>query len=189
MAKKDRFAPILFKPEHPHVCPEAISYFDHILRPSFRVFEFGSGNSTIWFAKRVRSIIAVESRDGWGHLIVQRAMELGLENLTVLLRPVERGSLESSTRYAQSILDYPEGHFQLVFVDGLVRIECVENAFSKVGDGGYLVVDEVRRKNLPLRSLTRILKDWPFEIVTGRKRFSVEGDPLDTNTTFFRKVV
>ena len=189
MAKRDRFAPFLFEPEHPAVCPEAVSHFDALVRPSFRVFEFGSGNSTLWFAKRVRSIISVESREAWHHLLVQRAVELGLENLTILLRPVERDSLESATRYARSILEYPEEHFQLIFVDGLVRIQCVENAFSRVSDGGYVVVDEAGRKGLPLRSLTHILKGWPFEIIRGQKRFSLQGKLRGTNTTFFRRVL
>jgi len=42
-----------------------LSFIEQRLKPEFDVFEYGSGNSTIWYAQKVNSIIAVEHNKEW----------------------------------------------------------------------------------------------------------------------------
>ena len=43
-------------------------------------------------------------------------------------------------------LPYPDGHFDLVIVDGRARPSCVFHAMSKVRAGGYLMLDDTDRQ-------------------------------------------
>lgn len=43
----------------------AIEYLSHLDLTGFRVFEFGSGNSTIWWGRRSNFVQAVENNSLW----------------------------------------------------------------------------------------------------------------------------
>ncbi|PZS10133.1 MAG: FkbM family methyltransferase, partial [Chloroflexi bacterium] len=38
----------------------ALAWLDAVVTGSERVFEFGSGNSTVWFSRRVAEVVSVE---------------------------------------------------------------------------------------------------------------------------------
>ena len=42
-----------------------IKFIEPKLNKDFSVFEYGSGNSTIWYAQRVKEIISVENDEDW----------------------------------------------------------------------------------------------------------------------------
>ena len=60
------------------------------------------------------------------------------QSYTSKLRRYEDISFEN---YARSIEEYPEGYFDLVFVDGELRPSCIFHALSKIRPGGYLMLD------------------------------------------------
>jgi len=43
----------------------AISFLTRIIRPEFKVFEYGCGNSTLWWAQMVNHVYSVEHNRGW----------------------------------------------------------------------------------------------------------------------------
>jgi len=52
-------------PRNPFYTPAAIRKIETLLNTDSRVFEWGSGISTIWFAKRVKKVISVENNEEW----------------------------------------------------------------------------------------------------------------------------
>lgn len=135
----------------------AVAWLRRRLSPEMKVFEYGSGGSTIFFARRVREVVSVEHDSGW-HALTGRALEeLRLRNVDYLLRkptadsdssyastdPVYRGL--SFEAYVKSIDSHPDGTFDLVVVDGRARPACVLRAIPKVRPGGYLLLDDSDR--------------------------------------------
>ena len=77
-----------------------------------RVFEFGGGGSTLWFAARAGSVITVEHDADWVNVLGSRVA--GLPNVTLLNPEDGVGYAE----YVQSIDAYDDDAFTVVVVDG-----------------------------------------------------------------------
>ena len=52
-------------PEKPFYSPSAIRKIESLLNTNSRVFEWGSGISTIWYAKRVKELVSIEHDKTW----------------------------------------------------------------------------------------------------------------------------
>jgi len=69
----------------------AIEAYERVLRPSFRVFEWGSGGSTVFAAQRGASICCVEDSGEWMAVTDRELKKQGLSDVTwrhCLLPPV-----------------------------------------------------------------------------------------------------
>ena len=99
--------------------------------PGKRVFEFGSGMSSIWFSDRCREVISVEHDPGWYASISAQAKER--KNLTVI-------HASSKEDYLGAILR-AGGRFDLILVDGRYRKDCVEMVRSFLSPNGLIVID------------------------------------------------
>jgi len=97
-----------------------------------RVFEFGSGMSTVWFARRCRELHSVEHDPGWYRRV--RSMTAAYPDADVRL-------CERKEDYVGRIDAFPAGHFDVILIDGVWRGECFARCVSRVKAGGLLVVD------------------------------------------------
>lgn len=105
------------------------------LQSRFNVFEFGSGNSTMWFSVRVAKVIAVENDKGWH----DRMKTLLPSNAKVLFVDVD-----DSGKYERACL----GHditFDIVIIDGRKRNKCSTHALSVLSADGVIVWDNTER--------------------------------------------
>lgn len=112
----------------------AISFLRDRTRPSFRVFEYGSGNSTRWWAPRVASVVACEHDRHW---FDQVSKDLP-ENAVVMLRDVDS---EAYPRAAMEI----GGVFDIIVIDGRRRVDCAHASLSALADDGVVVWDDTNR--------------------------------------------
>jgi predicted O-methyltransferase YrrM len=154
--------------ELPWLTFAAIGRLKHILRPSMRVFEYGSGGSTLFFARRAASLITIEHDPAWGQKVAAALAARGYSNCelrVVLPVQVERDAMPDTSdpdtyassdeasagcsfeAYARTIDAYPDGHFDLVCIDGRARPSCSKHALPKVAMGGYIVWDNSERDN------------------------------------------
>lgn len=119
----------------------AIKWLEAIIKPSWRIFEWGAGGSTLWFAQRAKAVYSIEGDLGWSVAVLDRAEEMGLENVDV--RHVacvhDVGPFDE---YARIIEDYP-AMFDLILIDGCngTRLGCARRAVTKVKPGGYIMLD------------------------------------------------
>ena len=116
-----------------------IDTLEERLAPGMRVFEFGGGGSTLWFLDLGLEVVTAEHDTEWSHILEKTASS---PSWTLLVRPLDDGG----TAYVDAIDAYPDGHFDLVVVDGRHRARCVAAALTKVRPGGMLVVDDVDRE-------------------------------------------
>jgi tRNA A58 N-methylase Trm61 len=112
-----------------------IHLLDDRLHRGLKVFEYGSGGSTTFFAGRAGTVVSVEHDRRW---IDELAPSLD-SNVTMLHRPLDENGL-----YAGSIED-AGAEFDVILVDGRDRLHCLRHAIETVSQTGVIIVDDTER--------------------------------------------
>lgn len=110
-----------------------LDFLESLLTKESKVLEFGSGGSTIWFAKRVAEVMTCEDLVEWRDALSLQLDEAGLKNVNIFLHP-----------HYHTTFCWEEGTFDLVYVDCYNRREnpiypCVKNFHKLVKPGGHIV--------------------------------------------------
>lgn len=124
----------LLFPKAPWLTQQAIAHLQGYLNTEMMGFEWGSGRSTLWFAKRLKYLVSIEDDRTWFERVLQQ-----VNGLNVDYRHVATDS--TCQDYAGQILEFPDQYFDLIVVDGSCRDLCIRNAVSKVKVNGLIVVD------------------------------------------------
>lgn len=121
--------------------------------PGARVFEWGSGASTLWLASRAGIVHSVEHHPGWaGELAPRLPDNVGLRVVEAVAssapvvgsaKPGHAG-LDFSA-YVAAIDEVP-GLFDVVVIDGRAREACLARAVGRLAPGGIIVFDNVDRR-------------------------------------------
>jgi predicted O-methyltransferase YrrM len=122
------------RPVLPWIPYPAIRRLAHIIRPEWRALETGSGNSTLWLARRVAYLRSVEEDPRW-YAHIRAALPNNVDYQCVDLD-------EAPDRYCA--LQEAEGAtYQLVIVDGAQRDQCMRTALRAVSPGGWIYLDNL----------------------------------------------
>lgn len=122
-------------------------------RPDARVFEWGSGASTLWLSARAGSVHSVEHHAGWAQSL--RARLPGNVTLTVVEPVSTNAPVVGSAKPGHDGLDFSayvdaidatEGAYDVIVVDGRAREACVAKAVGRLAPGGMIVFDNVDRQ-------------------------------------------
>jgi len=89
------------------------------LTNNITVFEFGSGNSTLWWAEHVSKVISCEHERSW------------IEKLQPLPKTVEIFYKDLDVDYTYFIKEYNE-YFDIIIIDGRKRNECIKNCLESI---------------------------------------------------------
>lgn len=144
---------------------EAADWLRSYLQRDMKVFEYGSGGSTIFLSERADQVFSVEHDKNWHTLVSQALARRGITNCSYGLRE-PRPILGTSSgedhsgrsefmfdereweypdltfdAYVKSIDAHPDHTFDLVLVDGRARAACIDHALPKVRRGGHLMLD------------------------------------------------
>jgi len=128
------------------------SYIDFItpfLTNKKTMFEYGAGNSTLFYAPKVKEVISIDHDKNWITALKERA----LENVTLSHFDLDSG-------YTTSIGSY-DMLFDFIIVDGRKRVECIKNSFDKVTNNGVIILDDSERKKY--QEGVRFLKEKGFK--------------------------
>lgn len=182
----------------PQINPRAIAFLESIVQSDWKVFEYGSGQSTIFFARRVAEMVSVEHHPHWVKFVSETldAEGLDINYLNFSLGPAEPGRDPSDPLnysyadhdvadwkpYVTAIDTYPGSHFDLVFVDGGARASCIYHAHSKIAAGGYLLLDDSERRWY-YEKLIDLFNGWKRRDFMGRKGMA----RALSKATFWRK--
>jgi len=109
-----------------------IDFLEPRLDKQFRVFEYGSGNSTRWFASRVSAVVAVEHSGEWVEQITGQVPG----NATVVHQ--SRGE-----EYVREPLSREP--FEIISIDGIDRTACTEPALEALAPKGVVIIDDFER--------------------------------------------
>ena len=90
-----------------------------------KVFEFGTGYSTIWWQNKNVNYHAVEDNKQWYDMIKDKTNIKHESNYN---------------KYIESIYDY-NYKFDVIVIDGVVRFDCIKPALNKIKDNGIIIFD------------------------------------------------
>lgn len=124
----------------------AIDFLEDFLQPEMSVCEYGSGGSTLFFARRTRSVHSIEDNADWYQRVSQRIKQESINNVSLTLCPFDFKNPKGfdQSEYLHAMPDKP---FDVIVVDGSeewtqVRPICFEKAQDRIKPGGIIVVDD-----------------------------------------------
>ena len=139
----------------PWVTYSFIDFIKNRLHKDLSIFEYGSGNSTIFYAERAKRVVSVEHDEAWFKRIV--ATKPG--NSQMIFTKLETGG-----EYAQKAKLLAE-QFDLIIVDGRDRVNCCKESVHALSDKGVIILDDSERTEYEEARrflLGRGFKELPF---------------------------
>jgi hypothetical protein len=106
----------------------AIEFMDQFDLGQKTVFEWGCGNSSLFFAERAAEVTSVEHDMAW------------YEQMRSALKSNQELKYVTLEEYPGSIKDYGK-KFDILVIDGQRRFDCVRNVASFLKEGGMVILD------------------------------------------------
>jgi hypothetical protein len=111
----------------------AIEYLRNFDFSKCDVFEFGSGNSSLYWASRAKNVMSVEDNHGWYEIVNKNHRS----NLTVIYR-------EEKLQYISALSEQKKS-FDIIVIDGSHRFECAVHALKFLKKDGIILLDNSDR--------------------------------------------
>jgi len=127
----NRFEPL------PWVTYSFIDFISDRLKKDMDIFEYGSGNSTLWYSKKVNSVTSVEHDISWFEKI-KNNMPNNVD--------INYQELVYSKKYCH-FSNNMEKKFDIIIVDGRDRVNCIKNSLDSLKEQGIIVLDDSERKS------------------------------------------
>lgn len=155
----------LLRHRQPWLVFDAIDYLQSLALAGKRVFEYGSGTSTLFWLDHGAHCVSVEHDPTWAKLILREVGGSKLldyrfvppgqmpeghrtddpEDPDSYLSSDPRLSGYSFQQYVSQIDAFPDEYFDIVLIDGRARPSCIKHSYRKVRVGGVLIVDNSDR--------------------------------------------
>lgn len=120
----------------PWVTYSFIDFIKERLAKHHTIFEFGSGNSTFFYAKYAGIVVSVEHDKEWYDKIVKSKPE----NSEMIFCDLVAGG-----DYCHMPLNLEE-KFDIIIVDGRDRVNCCKQAINALSENGVVVLDDSERE-------------------------------------------
>ena len=150
-----------------------IKLLDDRLKPDFTLFEFGSGYSTRFYAKKVGTVVSLEYDEEWFR-IAKVDMP---DNVRLVFK-----NRDVDGEYCRVIHSVGIA-FDVVVVDGRDRVNCVKQAISALSPRGVILLDDSQQD--------KYREAGEFARMQGFRALDLEGlkatgTGLDRTTLFYR---
>ena len=99
------------------------------------IFEFGCGNSTLFYAKNSGSVTSVEHDKTW----FERNANMKLPNVELIYCELVRGG-----DYSKSTVKTNK-KFNIIIVDGRDRVNCCKESLQSLTENGVIILDNSER--------------------------------------------
>ena len=114
-----------------------IHFLEARLNPSLTLFEYGSGYSTLFFARLVERVVSVESDRDWFKQLQLRYPE----NVTLVYQ-----AFKPDADYCRLVSQRGKKH-DVVVIDGHDRVRCAVHACAGLTKGGVIILDDANRES------------------------------------------
>lgn len=114
----------------------AISFLSERINHELIIFEYGSGNSTLYYSKIVKKIFAVEHNKAWYEKIKSRQSE----NSKIVFV-----NLDNNGIYCRTIKSTNQ-KFDIIIIDAEDRVNCIKNCLNNISENGVIILDDSERE-------------------------------------------
>lgn len=118
-----------------------IKFLTPRLTSDLQIFEYGAGNSTIWYAQKVKFIKAVENDAHWVAFLQTRLPK----NAEVVFKSLNNQAYQNEIKIGFSLSDQVKPTYDIVVVDGRRRNDCVMMSVDYLSEKGVLILDNSER--------------------------------------------
>lgn len=126
----------------------------HLQRtPHARVYEWGSGASTLWLARRAASVVSVEHDEAWATRLdaslpanVDLRVVPPIASATPVVGSQKPGHAGLDFEHYVAAIDETDGEFDVIVIDGRAREACLDRAVERLAPNGLIVFDNVDRQ-------------------------------------------
>lgn len=149
----------------PWITFDAVDYLEEIITPGMKVFEWGSGGSTLfWLNRGAAQLVSIEHDAEWHAKLLPHVRDFAQADYRLVVPeplPDKADAGDASDpdaystcsdlrghsfrNYAAQIDEFPDCHFDLILIDGRSRPSCIKHCAGKVRPGGTLVLDNADR--------------------------------------------
>lgn len=140
---------------------EAIDWLKENLFSDAKIFEYGSGTSTLFFANSdIKELISVEF-DPIQFIEIEQALKSNYKDIKIdhkLVEPIkdktplpyshlsfgsnnDRFLYHNFKKYVNYILKFPDKIFDFILINGRARASCIAVALPKIKLEGYLILN------------------------------------------------
>lgn len=113
-----------------------IAFLDQRLNKNLSLFEYGSGFSTMFYAKRVQQVTSLEYDQNW----LTRIKNSVPDNATLVYQ-----ANDIDGEYCRAI-QLENKKYDVVIVDGRDRVNCVKQGLANLSEQGVLILDDSYRE-------------------------------------------
>ena len=122
----------------PWIVDKAVECLDKFIQenPNPKILEFGSGASTVWFAKKTRNLVSVETDPAW------------YKDISEILRQeilVSDYHLVKDAEVPYVTAKYSDQLFDIILIDGEERVECARQSIALLKPNGIMMLDNDER--------------------------------------------
>lgn len=110
-----------------------IDFIKSHLKKKVNVFEYGVGNSTIWWSKFAKDVISCEHNKSW------------IENINPHPKNIKINYKNLDEGYVDFIKNF-ENYFDIIIIDGRKRNECMKNCLIGLKKDGIIILDDSERE-------------------------------------------
>lgn len=109
----------------------AIEYLKGLDLSKMTVFEYGSGNSTLFWSKYSAGVTSIENNTKWFNLTSKKLKSN--KNSQLILE-------KNKIKYINSI-NRNKTRYNIIVIDGEYRFECSQEAIKRLKLGGFIILD------------------------------------------------
>lgn len=128
-------------PDSPWLTAQAVDILRTLIKPTDVALEWGSGRSTLWFARRVAFLTSIESDRTWYEWVSGKLQELSLYNVNLILCEDETEHKGEDPQYIRVSDFIAPNSLDFVLVDGIYRDMCAVRALELVRPTGFIIID------------------------------------------------
>ena len=142
-------------------------FFLGFLNNNKSVLEYGSGESTLEIAKKVKKIVSIEHQKHWHDVI--KSKTINLNNVTLILKepnlPFTEGFEDGDYKTFKDYVDAPVNYypFDVILIDGRARAACSESVAKNCNKETLVFMHDYNTDDITRENYKTIL-NW-FDIV------------------------
>jgi precorrin-6B methylase 2 len=134
-----------------------VNFLKERLSKEMNLFEYGSGFSTEFYAKKVDNVVSIEHDEIWFDIISKQVAS------NCVLKYKKYSVHQRGGEYSKAILD-DNIKYSVIVVDGRDRVNCIKNSISSLKDDGVCILDDSSRENY--KSAFEFMEKGGFKKIT-----------------------
>lgn len=154
-----------------------VNFLKERLTKEMNLFEYGSGFSTQFYARKVSDVVSIEHDKMWFSIISEHLPR------NCVIRYKTYSSKQRGGEYSKAILD-DDIKYSVVIIDGRDRVNCLKNSILSLKEDGVCILDDSSRENY--KDAFKFMEKNGFKNITFSGLQST-GLKENATTVFYRK--